>query len=282
MDLNLIRNYVIRDKFYTAYIGMYFVPRKVKINNKLIDVVFNREKAILNDKSSYSINFKNLIDNNYNIKGYYNYIEEFPIIIENTSLWNNILNSFSVRLDDSIRNTRYFLLDYFFPYLGIAVEIDSKYHKAKIIYDKARDIYVERVYGIIIHRYYEFGSNDEHTIPYINLFNKITNNIINYFRTNNLPMVEIPINYSKTIIGNFIRDNKKVLEFIDIIINFIGLNEFFLKRSLTINLKQLSRVTNEISGIPYNKLKQTSFEKLFLDNISNLVCGIYQKVLNFI
>lgn len=53
MDLNLIRNYVIRDKFYTAYIGMYFVPRKVKINNKLIDVVFNREKAILNDKSSY-------------------------------------------------------------------------------------------------------------------------------------------------------------------------------------------------------------------------------------
>lgn len=61
MDLNLIRNYVIRDKFYTAYIGMYFVPRKVKINNKLIDVVFNREKAILNDKSSYSINFKILL-----------------------------------------------------------------------------------------------------------------------------------------------------------------------------------------------------------------------------
>ena len=52
--------------------------------------------------------------------------------------------------------------------------------------------------------------------------------------------------------------------------------------SITVNLKQLSRVTNEISGIPYNKLKQTSFEKLFLDNISNLVCGIYQKVLNFI
>lgn len=162
------------------------------------------------------------------------------------------------------------------------MEIDSKYHKAKVIYDKARDIYVERVYGIIIHRYYEFGSNDEHTIPYINLFNKITNNIINYFRTNNLPMVEIPINYSKTIIGNFIRDNKKVLEFIDIIINFIGFTEFFLKRSITVNLKQLSRVTNEISGIPYNKLKQISFEKLFLDNISNLVYGIYQKTLNFI
>lgn len=37
MDLNLIRNYVIRDKFYTSCIGMYFIPRKVKINNKLID-----------------------------------------------------------------------------------------------------------------------------------------------------------------------------------------------------------------------------------------------------
>ena len=67
MDLNLIRNYVIRDKFYTSCIGMYFIPRKVKINNKLIDIVFNREKAILNDKSSYSINFKNFIDNNYNM-----------------------------------------------------------------------------------------------------------------------------------------------------------------------------------------------------------------------
>lgn len=120
------------------------------------------------------------------------------------------------------------------------------------------------------------------TIPYINLFNKITNNIINYFRTNNLPMVEIPINYSKTIIGNFIRDNKKVLEFIDIIINFIGLNEFFLKRSLTINLKQLYKFSNKISGTPYNKLKQMSLEKLYLDNVSNLVFNIYQKRLNFI
>lgn len=265
MDLNLIRNYVI---------GMYFIPRKVKINNKLIDIVFNREKAILNDKSSYSINFKNFIDNNYNIKEY-NYIEEFPIIIENVSLWNSILNSFSVSLDDSIRNTRYFLLDYFFPYLGIAVEIDSKYHKA-------RDIYVERVYGIITYRFYEFGNNDEHAIPYINLFNRITNSIINRFKSNNLSMREIPINYSKTIIGNFIKDNKKALEFVDNLIKFIGFTEFFLKRSITVNLKQLSRVTNEISGIPYNKLKQTSFEKLFLDNISNLVCGIYQKVLNFI
>lgn len=281
MDLNLIRNYVIRDKFYTSCIGMYFIPRKVKINNKLIDIVFNREKAILNDKSSYSINFKNFIDNNYNIKEY-NYIEEFPIIIENVSLWNSILNSFSVSLDDSIRNTRYFLLDYFFPYLGIAVEIDSKYHKVKVIYDKARDIYVERVYGIITYRFYEFGNNDEHAIPYINLFNRITNSIINRFKSNNLSIREIPINYSKTIIGNFIKDNKKALEFVDNLIKFIGFTEFFLKRSITVNLKQLSRVTNEISGIPYNKLKQTSFEKLFLDNISNLVCGIYQKVLNFI
>ena len=80
----------------------------------------------------------------------------------------------------------------------------------------------------------------------------------------------------------FIKDNKKALEFVDNLIKFIGFTEFFLKRSITVNLKQLSRVTNEISGIPYNKLKQTSFEKLFLDNISNLVCGIYQKVLNFI
>ena len=150
------------------------------------------------------------------------------------------------------------------------------------MYYKARDIYVERVYGIITYRFYEFGNNDEHAIPYINLFNRITNSIINRFKSNNLSMREIPINYSKTIIGNFIKDNKKALEFVDNLIKFIGFTEFFLKRSITVNLKQLSRVTNEISGIPYNKLKQTSFEKLFLDNISNLVCGIYQKVLNFI
>lgn len=62
-------------------------------------------------------------------------------------------------------------------------------------------------------------------------------------------MREIPINYSKTIIGNFIKDNKKALEFVDNLIKFIGFTEFFLKRSITVNLKQLSRVTNEISGI---------------------------------
>lgn len=279
MDLNLIRNYVIRDKYYVENIGGYIIP-KVLENN--INLCSNRQSILLNKDSKYSRNFRKFIDSKLTTEKYLEYIREFPIIIENRELWNDILDKFSISVNDKMRKINYFLIDYFFPYLGISIEIDSEYHNTRLIYDKARDIYIENVYGIIIYRFYKFGSSDEYTIPYINRFGNTVNNILCYLKNNNLLMNKIVIDYSKTIVKNFIKDNIRSFNFIDIIINFVGFNEFFLKRSLTIDLKLLSKLSNEISGKPYNKLKQISLEKLFLDNISNLVYNIYQKTLNFI
>lgn len=279
MDLNLIKNYVIRDKYYVENIDGYIVP-KVLENN--INLHSNRKSILFNKDSKYSKNFRKLIDSKLTTEKYLNYIREFPIIIENKELWNNILNQFSIPIDDKMRKVNYFLIDYLFPYLGISVEIDSEYHNTRLIYDKARDIYIENMYGIIAYRFYKFGSSDEYTVPYINQFENTVNNILCFLKNNNLLMNKIIIDYSKTIVESFIKNNVRSFNFIDTIINFVGFNEFFLRRSLIINLKSLSKLSNEVSGKPYNKLKQISLEKLFLDNVSNLVFNIYQKRLNFI
>lgn len=92
---------------------------------------FTRNKQLLGKRSQQARMFDFLI----NI-GYWNpltCIREFPIIIEN-----------SKRLDNS--QPSFYLLDFFFPELSLACELDSDYHNDKA--DEIRDRYLKENLGI--------------------------------------------------------------------------------------------------------------------------------------
>ena len=100
-------------------------------NNGKSKKKYTRNKQLLGKRSQQARMFDFLI----NI-GYWNPLEcirEFPVIIEN-----------SKRI--STGQPSFYLLDYYFPELSLAVELDSDYHKDSL--DKVRDEYLERWLGI--------------------------------------------------------------------------------------------------------------------------------------
>lgn len=135
--------FILDDYIYPKYID--------KIN---LEEIRNRDLQGLD--SSYSKNFRESIKairkSSRNKKFWYNYIQEFPIVITDTIRWRKILIEFGIT-DRKYFHRRYFKLDYFFPTTGIAVEIDSSLHNR--IYDKARDLYIKETFGIETIRFEE-------------------------------------------------------------------------------------------------------------------------------
>jgi hypothetical protein len=69
---------------------------------------------------------------------------EFPVIIQN-----------SLRLDGQKR--MYYMMDYYFPELKLAVELDSDYHDDQVNdTDETRDKYLMNAYGIRVFRMRNF------------------------------------------------------------------------------------------------------------------------------
>lgn len=280
MNLNLIRNYVLRNNYYSINYNEYFIPRYIKTSGK---ITLNMEKIINNflsrKESSYSRKFREdikIFGKTY--KNYSNYIREFPIIIENRNLWNNILNFLCIK-DKNLERTNYFLLDFFFPYLGVIVEIDSEYHDVKQRYDIARDMYIKRIYGLDTLRFYKYGENDLERVAFLDKFKKNLNYLIEYYRSNNFRECIYPLDFSQTMINNFIEDNKLPLKFIDELINYIGEYKFMYLDNFNLSLEEIKKIDSSLFPDKKNKYERGSIEQMLLDNVIIILKQIYGKSL---
>lgn len=276
MNINLIANYASKNRFYSEQIeGGYIIPKVIKVGKNRINISSNREQALLNNNSSFSDNFENDISYRANSEPILSYIKEFPIIIENKQLWNNILNSLGETSSSKYRRVNYFLLDFYFPYLGTSVEIDSEYHDLKQNYDRARDAYVKYNYGIETFRFYEYGKDGGHRLPYLKRFDNHIKYILKFNKINDLINDKTQIDFSKTIVNNFIEDNRGALEFIDKIINYIGeFNYFYCYNYIRLKKEDLKKIDNNFNINNLNN--KLSLETLFLDNVINLMMEVYR------
>lgn len=158
MNEKILKEFVRRNPNYSFRLGDYIIPSRLySTHGKIINLKDNR-KLITEQTSKWSPKFRLKYDKFLNSipelsRKYISYIQEMPIIIENRDYWHSLCDIYKV---NSIRKeTNYFILDYFFPYLGFAVEIDSDYHN--FYYDSARDKYNKIVYGIDTLRFYQYG-----------------------------------------------------------------------------------------------------------------------------
>jgi len=85
-------------------------------------------------------------------------IKEFPLPIKNKMLLRDIARRVTSEVCkeqkekdtilNNVWNNSYYILDYFYYNLGLAVELDSHWHVDKRVEDMIRDMYVEEDYGI--------------------------------------------------------------------------------------------------------------------------------------
>lgn len=276
MNLTLISNYVLKNKYYVEMIdGGYIIPRFITSYNgkNRINISLNREHALLNNNSSFSQKFEQDILR-HKILSQYQYIKEFPIFIEDKCSWNNALDYFGEDLNSDKRNVNYFLLDFYFPYLGVSVEIDSGYHKSRQSYDLARDTYIKRVYGIETFRFFEYGKDDGHRLPYFNRFKNTVKYLNKLNQNRNLYSNNLQLNFSKTIINNFINDNRQILEFIDKIIDYVGEYNFYSYNSLRLSKSDFQKIDRSFNV--NNLTDKLSLESLLMDNVVILMNDIYR------
>lgn len=79
----------------------------------------------------------------YLTEKYLSWISEFPIIIPDQEVWRSLTKN------EPKANKYYFRVDYFFPYLNLILELDSKeWHEEKEYLDKKRDEYIKGKFGI--------------------------------------------------------------------------------------------------------------------------------------
>lgn len=278
MYIELIRNFVLRNSYYNFNYKNYYFPRHIYTVGggiKLdLEIVLNN--SLHRSESSYSIKFREDIKSLRKSYGIFsNYIREFPVIIEDRDLWDNILNYVGVR-DKKLENTNYFLLDFFFQYLGVIVEIDSEYHDNKNNYDIARDIYIKRKFGLDTIRFYKYGNNNLERSGFFSKFKKISTDLRNYYNSWGIRESMYPMNFSQTMVNNFIRDNRLPLEVIDKIINYIGENKFIYSDFLSLSIQDFNKIdSNLFPGL--KNYEPGTIEQLLLDNITSILLKVYGK-----
>lgn len=277
MNIELIKNFVLRNinLFDTIEFG-YLIPKNIKskVGGKLINIKSNRQEALRNNSSKYSKRFEEDIKlfNNYTSL---QYIKEFPIVIDDRDLWNNIMTNLCVDGNSELRKTTYFLLDFYFINFNLAVEIDSKYHDGKEIYDTARDVYLKSKYGIETLRFYEYGNSTDSRYQFINTFRNYLDTFIMYNK--NWGLVNRKVIFDDIIVNLFIQSNYKALEFINKIIDYVGFTKFYRVYNIKLDLKDLVKLDNTLS---IKELKKKgSLDQLFIDGVTLLMLQIYNRKL---
>lgn len=245
MNSNIILNYIINDRSYYFRIDDFIFPKHLKTSsNKLIDLELNRNQC-LSQGSYWSPNFKKVLVSKFKFLKFH---QEFPFIVENLSLWEYLSNKYKIKDKNRIN---YFLADYFFPDLGLIVEIDSNLHELN--YDRARDEYLMRAWGIQILRFFEFGKTIEDTRKYLSKFQKTISS---------LPKRNFMLNYSESMVNLFYERNKKYISILTTIENNI-----FNPNTYTFN--------NSTYKIPISIFN--NIEKLIIiDNIADIKYLVYE------
>ena len=86
-------------------------------------------------------------------------IQEFPFIIYDQDLWNNLYTPDPDSKDPTTKN--YFMGDIFLPELSFLIELQSSFHKAHEKYDTARAEYIYQKYGISVIQLNGFGGDPD-------------------------------------------------------------------------------------------------------------------------
>lgn len=283
MDKNLIREFTMRDSRYSFTLcnGYYHIPSYIQISSgDYLDIKDSIRKSKRKGNSRYVRTFKrDLGDIVGTVKNrnqiYFEYVQEFPIPIEDLDLWVNLLYKEGLNPNNHSEffERKFFLLDFFFYYPGFIVEIDSDYHnpQERKRYDSARDKYISKKYGLETYRINKYGDSvvsDKYSIEYIRdvIIEKTAKNY-NY----NLSYYDI--DFSKTIVGNYVKNNKGALEFIDKLKNY--LQELFEYSIIVITRADLGRIDpyNFVTGLRKDQ------EKLFIDTVTIVLREVYKKEL---
>lgn len=229
MNNSILKGMVTRCSDYSFQIGSYTFPRQIKsYSEKIIDLEQNRSQN-LQQRSNGSRCFEDyLIKRCRNLQ----YYREFPFILDNVSLWEEICDYYKVDTDKIKRN--YFLADFFFPEFNMLVEIDSGYHDA--VYDKARDEYIQEAWGTRSLRSYMYNLS---STLFRSKFNREINCRRNFKAQNNI-VGDVYLDYSDLSVNCFYIINEDIINLINKI-EYLMLKEFNLRNGeFTVPLSKLS------------------------------------------
>lgn len=285
MNKDLIKSFVIRNKYYTEELSEgYKIPRYIisRKSGKKISLVEARNELLNKVKSNYEPSFiydvSILKGKAIERKPLYNYIREFPVVIEDLELWNEILDILEISKEDKMRNTNYFILDFLFYESDFIVEIDSEYHDGREIYDKARDLYIKNKYGLDTLRFYKYGLDDIDRVTYQAAFKKKIKDSYNVKIKLGLIYGRSILDFTETVVNNYILENKQGLLFIDSLSRFLG-KEFKIKDNLEIKYIDLPKIFPKV--FKRNNPDKT-IEELNLNNYKSVLYDIYKKTLKIL
>lgn len=279
-DINLIKQYVMRDNRYTFPLenGLYVLPSFIYLQDgSKIDIKEGRAKLLKSPKSQYAQKFK---DDIIELRNEYKGIDkrlltfslDFPVPIEDPGLWNTILTRYGIpEGEKDIRGKRFFLLNFFFYYPGLIVEIDSDFQERKRLYCRAKDEYLKLIYNLETFRISRYGESvitERYDKEYVRdtIFEKIKD--IEYY-SNFSPF---PLDFSKTIVENYKEENKYPLEFIEKMKKYLG-ELFIYYDNISITKKDLYCID------PYRFVTglRKDHEQEFLRCVSGILRHVYRK-----
>lgn len=263
-DYSIILNYLRGNPGYCYKLGDYILPRYCDT----IDLAKIRSAELLR-RSKFVKSFESYLDKEMKTKQYLEKIPEFPIPIENRELWNTILKELGILDDETAKNVRYFKLDYLFPIYGICVEIDSRYHITKAMYDKARDLYLLAMYGIKTVRLMEFGKSKTNEQENAKIFiNAIKLEEARWKRYSIKEPEKIILDFSHSIVENFITLHQSVFSLFTKSRKEMG-DCFIVNKDFEVNIKDYIDDFPELN------------ENRFKEDFKTVISQIYGKTVKF-
>ncbi len=243
-DYIIILNYLRNNPLYCFNIDDYLFPKY--INSGKTNLERARLDEIKKKKSSFVVNFENCLSKEISKifskhTKYLSYIPEFPIPIENKELWEEILTQNGLDKTNKAWNVNYFKLDFLFPYLGYCVEIDSNFHFPNIKYDMSRDAYLFSMYGIKTLRLLNFGESKKNKDIYLNNIKTSFSDAIKSWPSKGPN--KIIIDFSKTIVEEFIMNNRETFKIISNIRN--NTPKFLIEKIIKIKQIDYLDITKE-------------------------------------
>lgn len=272
MNKGLLKNYVLRNNYYTQDISGYLVPRFIisEKGNK-IDLEQFRIRQ-LRKQSSFSISFKYdlevLIGKLKDMKSWFEWIPEFPIPVEDEELWKDC---------GGTGEQCFFVLDYFFPMAGVVVEIDSSFHDVRKEYDEARDKYLKEKYGLETLRYYNYGEEPEKRTEYFEEFKKHMTRKWKTWKALGISGRKVILDFSETGEHNLFHYQKGTLLFIDRLKRYYG-KKWNGMSNVKVNMSELHTIDPKTfkRGVIY---RPGDIEMMLLDNASEIMVGVYGRTL---
>lgn len=244
------------EKWRTFSIGSYKIPKKFvkKVGDfyKYYDTQSKRGGQIDNRVSFPSTeNYKEALAKSEYLKKF-SYLEEFPVVIANRPRWEFFNNG----LDEDYMRKGCIFFDFFYPSLGLVVELDGKtYHSEKA--DRARDSYCRSELGLRVLRLESFGKDNERSWKKdIKRLEDTIKEIEDHGGS------EFSYSYSSYLVQSWREEYKDEVKFIEAAEN-----------------KYPSKFTSSDPIIIVNcdKSKKNIFNKVFLNRVNKIVKTLYKK-----